>query len=204
MTHVIIFLSDFASYDVTVRWPGLPPASAASLARGVCGLSGVPTLCAPLLRNSSAVNLSRVGTCSCPSISGEQLAPTVVYKGSSCELGNEQRLDVGEGPCLQMETSAVENTYSACAATFDFDSCLGYRASSAQALFARMGSWQPCWVYAPNPSKTTFTDPKVLLEAPLTEAKATAVLLMSIGGGLLLLGGSACALRIATRKAAGR
>ena len=114
--------------------------------------------------------------------------PTVEYNASSCDLGNIREYDAAPDrfDCTNGKR-LVTNDYSACAVHYGSDSCLPYRGrnDSPQTLLDRMGSWQRCWVYGPNPSKTTFTDPVMLLDEALSQAQDAAGILMMAGGPLL-------------------
>ena len=106
---------------------------------------------------------------------------------SSCELGNRLLFEPPSSSECDNENSLTQNTYPACAVHYGSDSCLPYRGrnDSPQTLLDRMGSWQRCWAYGPNPSKTTFTDPVMLLDESLTKAQ-DASLNVVIAGAVIL------------------
>ncbi len=165
-----------------------PPSEAqeALTTSGVCGETANAVSCSPL---GDGERLVQQAACDCSRTQfTTPRAPTWRYKGTSCELGNFRRIQANGNDCIDTDDEEVSNDYAVCGQPYDFNSCLGYRSTTgAAALNARLQQgWTPCWAFAPNPTKVTFTDPAVLLETTSRDARSGAGAAMGVFAAILV------------------
>jgi hypothetical protein len=127
-----------------------------------------------------------------------QAAPdnaTMVYTNAlSCELGSERCTRAHNATCSASTCAFLDNDPDECGDPLQ-SSCIGYRAlDSGSPLQARMGVWQRCWVYEPNPARTTYSDPAKMLNPATYQLWLSAVIVLSLVGCCLLymMGRAAC------------
>lgn len=110
---------------------------------------------------------------------------TLTYNSAfSCELGSQKcsraKSSSKSRSCSTTSCEYIDNDPDECAAPLH-DSCMGYMAMDSSAgLRSRVGVWLPCWVYGPNPQRTTYTNPRTMLNPPTYQLWLAAVIVLAI------------------------
>ncbi len=118
----------------------------------------------------------------------------------SCELGSHVCETAGGGTsrgCTEQRCDySVSNDPEYCAKpqeSMRTSQCLWYWATGTDAqLKARLNVWLPCWVYAPNPQRTTYTHPGKLFPTSKNDRYAWAVALVVVASCILAIMLSLC------------